>query len=86
MNRAIQIDKIDNVATTTTNIENGEIVEILSSKGDVINKLKTSEAILFGHKISLSNLNIGDQIIKYGEVIGLASKPNKVSTAVYGRP
>ena len=51
MNRAIQIDKIDNVATTTTNIENGEIVEILSSKGDVINKLKTSEAILFGHKI-----------------------------------
>ena len=76
--KAIQIDAKDNVATATSIVEAGEEVEVLSPDGDVVLKAKPVERIIFGHKIALTDLKVGDRIVKYGQVIGVASKDVKV--------
>lgn len=81
--KAIQIDAKDNVATTTSIVEAGDKVEVLSPNGDVILVTKPVEEIIFGHKIALKDLETGKEIIKYGEVIGVASKPIKVGEWVH---
>lgn len=75
MKKAIQIDGRDNVATATTDLAGGETVEVLSPDGGVIGTPKTHETVPFGHKIALRTLKRGEQVIKYGEVIGVASRP-----------
>ena len=74
MKKAIQIDDKDNVATVTSNLEPGEIVEVLSPEGEIIVTPKTISTIPFGHKIALINFNKNDHIIKFGEIIGVASQ------------
>jgi len=76
--KAIQIDAKDNVATTTSIVEAGEEVEVLSPNGDVVLKTRPVERIIFGHKLALKDLKVDEEIIKYGEVIGVASKEVKV--------
>jgi altronate dehydratase len=39
--------------------------------------LKTVSSIPLGHKIALSDLSPGDDVVKYGEIIGRAKKPIK---------
>ena len=73
MKKAIQIDKKDNVATATSDLIAGETVEVLSPEGDVVHTPESSGSIPFGHKIALTDFNKGDEVIKYGEVIGVAS-------------
>ncbi len=81
--KAIQIDANDNVATTTSIVEAGDEVEVLSPNGDVILKVKPVEKIIFGHKLALGDLETGVTIVKYGEVIGVASKPIKVGEWIH---
>jgi predicted RecA/RadA family phage recombinase len=72
--KAIQIDDRDNVATVTGDVRKGETVEILSPDGKVILRAKPVDDIAFGHKLSLRRIKEGEEIIKYGEVIGVASR------------
>ena len=81
--KAIQVDAKDNVATTTSIVEAGDEVEVLSPNGNVILKVKPVEKIIFGHKLALGDLETGVKIIKYGEVIGIASKPIKVGEWIH---
>jgi hypothetical protein len=81
--KAIQIDAADNVATTTSNIEVEEKVDILNPNGEIILTTKPVEKIFFGHKIALKNISINGKIIKYGEVIGVASKPIAIGEWVH---
>ncbi|MCW4048445.1 MAG: UxaA family hydrolase [Candidatus Bathyarchaeota archaeon] len=74
MKKAIQIDEKDNVATVTDDVKAGEEVEVLSPQGEVILKTKLIDDVIFGHKMSLRKLKEGEEIIKYGEIIGVASK------------
>lgn len=74
MKKAIRIDDKDNVATVTSDVELGENVEAISNEGEIISEYRVSGAVPFGHKIALTDLKEGDQVIKYGEVIGVASK------------
>jgi altronate dehydratase small subunit len=73
MAKAIQIDDSDNVATVTSELTKGEPVEVLSPKGEILLRLNVMDDIPFGHKIALENFSMGDKIIKYGEVIGVAA-------------
>jgi altronate dehydratase small subunit len=73
--KAIQIDEKDNVATITSAVEPKDEVEIFDPQGTIISKTKLTEEIGFGHKIALKPSEKGDEIIKYGEVIGIASAP-----------
>ena len=83
MKKAIQLDDRDNVATVTDDVSKGEQVEVLSPMGEVILDTKPVEDIIFGHKLTLRKLNKGEEIIKYGEVIGVASKPIAVGGWVH---
>ena len=74
MKKAIQIDGRDNVATVTSEVMKGEAVEVLSPEGEVLVKPKVADDVPFGHKIALRDLGKGDEIFKYGEVIGIASE------------
>jgi hypothetical protein len=73
MAKAIQIDERDNVATVTSDVGVGELVEVLSPKGEVIMSSELMGEVSFGHKIALEGFVKGDEVVKYGEVIGVAS-------------
>ncbi|GAK05399.1 altronate hydrolase [Geomicrobium sp. JCM 19037] len=60
----------DNVATAITTLNASDIVTI--DGFDEVTIL-TNEGIDFGHKFAIVNINQGADIIKYGEVIGIAS-------------
>ncbi|MGC8505473.1 MAG: UxaA family hydrolase [Thermoplasmata archaeon] len=66
--KIIQLSKRDNVAVAITNIHKGEILQLDGRK------LQVEENIEFGHKISLTDIKAGQEIIKYGEVIGTATQ------------
>jgi len=83
MKKAIQIDGMDNVATTTSDVKKGEDVEVLSPQGEVILKTKPLEDIIFGHKMSLTDIKTREKIVKYGEVLGVASQPIKLGEWVH---
>lgn len=71
MNKAVIINKLDNVATSITNIEAGSTVTL---KNGYEIKVKVRKAIPFGHKFALIKIKKGESIIKYGAVIGRATK------------
>lgn len=59
----IKVDERDNVATVLKNCE----------ANDVVGGVRLNEAISNGHKFALQDILKGENIIKYGEVIGQAS-------------
>ena len=67
----IVVDKKDNVATALRRLEQGSCirVEIEDQAIDII----LLQTIPFGHKLALKDIENGEPIIKYGEVIGLAT-------------
>ncbi len=71
MKKAIAIDPKDNVATLLTNVKPGEEVEV--QLGENSFELPARGDIPFGHKVALNAIRKGDNVIKYGEVIGRAS-------------
>ena len=59
----------DVVATAIDDLEAGDELDL----GD--RTLVLGEAIEFGHKFALVDIPRGEEIVKYGEVIGRASEP-----------
>jgi altronate dehydratase small subunit len=80
--KAIQIDEKDNVATTTSEVDVGVALEVISPDGRIILKPKVVEPIPFGHKLAIKPIKKGEDIIKYGEVIGVTTQPIKVGAWV----
>lgn len=64
----IIIDSQDNCGTALETIPQGVIVDILNKT------VKLSYSIPLGHKFALMNIKKGANIIKYGEVIGVATE------------
>ena len=72
MKTAIKISIKDHVATATTEINITESVLITGVEGDEI--VKVQKVIPMGHKIALEPISKGENLVKYGEVIGTATK------------
>lgn len=70
--KAILIDKKDNVATALRQLEKGDSIPVAVEDRSV--SVILLQGISFGHKFALTDIQRGDAIIKYGEVIGLATK------------
>jgi altronate dehydratase len=66
--RFIIIDAKDNCATAFEEIPQNSNVK-LDNKEIIIN-----QAIPFGHKFALRNIDKDDFVMKYGEIIGIATK------------
>ena len=74
MKKAIMMDAKDNVATAISAILAGEEVEILSTKQEIVQRIKARDSLPLGHKIALMDIKPGNEIKKYGAIIGKASK------------
>ena len=70
MGRAVLVNDKDNVVTAISDLKKGE--ESTYKSGSERNQIKASEAIPYGHKIALTRIAKGSDIIKYGETIGRA--------------
>jgi len=57
----------DNCATSLEDIPQGTPIKLLEET------IVVAQEIQMGHKFALNNINIGDKIIKYGEIIGIAT-------------
>lgn len=66
------IENNDNVATVLCDCVAGEEIMVKSKASEY--KCRCNGNIPFGHKIAVANIEKGDQIVKYGEPIGIASK------------
>ena len=77
----IVIHEKDNVATCLAEMGAGDRADFTIA-GDV-KHVSVLDPIPFGHKIAVQPLETGDRIIKYGEVIGVASRPIKAGQHVH---
>ncbi|WP_436923727.1 UxaA family hydrolase [Halosimplex amylolyticum] len=66
--RALLMAAEDNVATALEDIEAGDRLD------DADPPLTVAEEIPFGHKVALVDVDAGETVRKYGEVIGEASE------------
>jgi len=67
----IVIDRKDNVATALCQLEQGSSIRVETE--DYTVDVTLSQAIPFGHKFALKDIEPGEPIMKYGEVVGLAT-------------
>ena len=72
--RAMMIHPNDNTATALNDIDAGETVSLVSKSGPV-GKAVVNEAIPLGHKFAMASIGKGARVLKYGEVIGIATRP-----------
>jgi len=70
---ALKIRPTDNVATVLDDVVKGDIVHVRSADSSEDRMLEAKENVPFGFKVSLSDIQKGEHIIKYGEIIGKAS-------------
>ena len=71
----------DNVAVCLKEMEAGKTVEV-PVRG-VKTPIYLIDDIPFAHKFALTDIDTGQNIVKYGEVIGLASAPIKAGQWVH---
>ena len=69
---AIVIKRQDNVATAIRDIPAGETAE--AGVEDESVSVKVRQDIPLGHKLALRPIGSGEEILKYGTVIGLATQ------------
>ncbi len=69
---AIAVNPHDSVAVAMRALEPGTIAVRI---GETVRPLALTEPVGIGHKIALQAIAEGDEIRKYGEVIGVASRP-----------
>lgn len=69
---AIAIKDGDNVATALRDLKAGETVQV--GVGDAVVTVAMAGAVEFGHKLALVAIRRGEDILKYGEVIGRATE------------
>jgi altronate dehydratase small subunit len=83
MKKAIMMEAQDNVATALAAIAVGDEVEILSSRREVVQRVKAKDSLPSGHKVALSAIKKGAEVKKYGAIIGKASKDIAIGEYVH---
>jgi altronate dehydratase small subunit len=69
---ALIINEEDNVATALRDIDPEEKVKVSAGTGE--KAIVVREPIPFGHKFAIRDIAEGENIIKYGEVMGRATR------------
>jgi altronate dehydratase len=76
--RAIRMDARDNVAVVTTEVKPGDLIEL-----DDGTELSAAETVPRGGKVALTHVAAGATVIRYGEIIGLATEDIAVGQHVH---
>ncbi len=69
---AIVMNEKDNVATTLRPLTQGQKVHVKTSSGELIVELR--EAVPPNHKFAIRDVRSGEHVLKFGEVIGVATE------------
>ncbi|MBW1666651.1 MAG: UxaA family hydrolase [Deltaproteobacteria bacterium] len=72
MKKAIVMDEKDNVATLLADADKGDVIQVKTGAKET--EIKVQEKIQFGHKFALKEIKSGQDVVKYGEIIGRATK------------
>ncbi|MDQ1335672.1 MAG: altronate dehydratase small subunit [Thermodesulfobacteriota bacterium] len=75
---AIVIKEVDNVATALRDIQPGE--EATVGMGETVKRVRIQGAIPYGHKFAVYDIVRGEDVLKYGEVIGRATENIPIGT------
>jgi hypothetical protein len=67
---AIVLDPADNVATVLTDVTAGVVVFLKERAENIV----SAENIFFGHKIAIRKIQTGENVVKYGQKIGSATR------------
>ena len=78
---AIVIKRQDNVATAIRDIEEGKTATVGIEDDTLI--VRAIQPIPLGHKLALRRIQSGEEILKYGTVIGRAIKDIQVGEHVH---
>lgn len=68
---ALVLDARDHVATVLRDVAAGERI-VPSGPSGPLEMLQVGDAVATGHKVALVDIGAGEEVRKYGEVIGLA--------------
>ncbi|MDR3671239.1 MAG: UxaA family hydrolase [Holophaga sp.] len=79
---AKKLDSRDNVATALEQLARGSVAQVLCDDGTHAS-IPLSEDVPFGFKLATRNIAAGEPILKYGEVIGVASQDIKAGAMVH---
>jgi len=71
-NTALQVNEKDNVGTVFKSLEKGQTVKVYKNDGNY-ESITVLNDISYGHKIALKQIKKNEKIVKYGEVIGIAT-------------
>jgi len=69
---AVMLTEADNVATALRDLTQGEEARV--GVGERTFLVPVRQGIAFGHKLAVTDIRLGDEIRKYGEVIGRATQ------------
>jgi len=69
---AIMIKPVDNVATALRDIQAGEDVMVGMDEKRI--QVLARESVSYGHKFAVKSISGGEDILKYGEIIGRATQ------------
>ncbi|RAP76808.1 UxaA family hydrolase [Paenibacillus montanisoli] len=67
---ALYMDERDHVATALRDMQAGESIHYRNAAG--LQMITLAEPIPFGHKVAVADIAFGQDVRKYGEVIGRA--------------
>ena len=73
MKTHVLLNSADNVVTALTELTTGDVLSIEHETG--MQDVTLNDDIPYAHKFAFQPMSEGDPVIKYGEVIGLASQP-----------
>jgi altronate dehydratase small subunit len=83
MNNLLKMSEKDNVAVCLGDGKPGETLTLTAKDGGKLGPVKLMEEIPFAHKVALDDISTGDHIVKYGEIIGVATQPIKIGQWVH---
>ena len=76
-------EKRDTVGVAVVDVKSGQSLEGRSLDDNVMVKAKANMDIPLGHKIALKDFKTGDDVVKYGVVIGRVVKDIKAGDHVH---
>ncbi len=83
LNFALKAHDKDNVATIfANNVAEGSVMQVTDKRG-AREEIKVLSSLPYGHKIAVTTINSGEEILKYGETIGVATKEIKKGEYVH---
>ena len=75
MPRAIVLSPLDNVATL---LDAGREGDSCALQGEGAGEVKLVQDVAFGHKVCIAAIATGAEVLKYGQIIGRATRAIRV--------